>query len=357
MTESNMTDDSLALSTSTKAIGTERPFSTQRLLVVDDDKAITSFYSRLFAGHGYAVDVAHDGPSAFAVAATAPPDAIILDVALPGCNGLDVCRRLKRESATRLTPIVLLTGMAGREQRLEGLEAGADEFLAKPADTQELVARVRSLVRVKQYTDDLDSAASIIETLAVMIEARDGHTEGHCHRMANHATALGRRLGLGSEDLRTLHRGGFLHDIGMLAIPDAILRKTGRLEPEEYELIKSHTIVGESLCGNFRSLQAVRPIVRYHHERLDGSGYPDGLKGDAIPLLAQIVGIVDAFDAITTNRPYHAAATAAEAIAVLKEQVARGWRQRNLVDEFAALVDDDYVPPTLSMTSVHHDRR
>jgi len=353
-----MTDDMPVLPLSTDAvIATERPSSMQRLLVVDDDEGVTSLYYRLFAGQGYAVDVAHDGPSALAAAQTAPPDAIILDVGLPGWNGLDVCRRLKREAATRLTPVVLLTGMAGREQRLEGLAAGADEFLAKPADTQELLARVRSLVRVKRYTDDLDSAASIIETLAVMIEARDGHSEGHCHRMANHATALGRRIGLGSEDLQTLTRGGFLHDIGMLAIPDAILRKTGRLEPEEYELIKSHTIVGESLCGNFRSLQAVRPIVRHHHERVDGSGYPDGLKGDAVPLLAQIVGIVDAFDAITTNRPYHTAATAAEAIAVLKEQVARGWRQQTLVDEFAAIVGNDHVPPTLSAASVPYIRR
>ena len=276
----------------------------RRVLVIDDDETITSLYSRIFSKDGYAVTVAHDGASALGVFAKVAPDVVILDVDLPGCGGLELCRRLKRESTSRLTPIVLVSGFAGREERLEGLAAGADEFFAKPADTEELLVRTRALVRLKRYTDDLDSAASIIETLAVMIEARDGNTEGHCYRMANYATALGRRLRLEGDDLQALHRGGFLHDIGMLAIPDPVLRKSGPLEPEEYDLIKSHTLIGDSLCSNLRSLQAVRPIVRHHHERLDGSGYPDGLKGDAVPVLAQIMGITDVFDALTTNRPY-----------------------------------------------------
>jgi putative two-component system response regulator len=206
--------------------------------------------------------------------------------------------------------------------------------------TDVLLARVHALVRLKRYTDDLDSAASIIETLAVMIEARDGNTEGHCYRMANYATALGRRVGLGSDDLQTLRRGGFLHDIGMLAIPDAVLRKAGPLDPEEYELIKAHTVIGESLCANLRSLRAVRPIVRHHHERLDGSGYPDGLVGDAVPLLAQIVGVVDVFVAMTSKRAYQPARTSDEAIAVLNEQVSRGWRRADLVKEFFTILDN-----------------
>ena len=198
-----------------------RPPEQRRLLIVDGDERAARLYSRLFTEDGYTVAVAPDGPTAITMIAADPPDALVLDVGLPGYDGLEMCRRLKRETATRLTPVVLLAGLEGADRRLEALEAGVDEFLTKPVDTDMLLVRVRALVRLKRYTDDLDSAASIIETLAVMIEARDGNTEGHCYRMANYATALGRRIGLGSEELQALHRGGFLHDIGMLAIPDA----------------------------------------------------------------------------------------------------------------------------------------
>ena len=317
-----------------------RPPDQRRLLIVDGDEKVARLYSQLFTEDGYTVAIAPDGPMAIAMVVADPPDAVILDVELPGYDGLEICRRLKRETATRLTPVVLLAGLAGGDRRLEALEAGADEFLTKPADTDVLLVRIRALVRLKRYTDDLDSAASIIETLAVMIEVRDGNTEGHCYRMANYATALGRRIGLGSEELQALHRGGFLHDIGMLAIPDAVLRKSGPLEPEEYELIKAHTVIGESLCGNLRSLRAVRPIVRHHHERLDGSGYPDGLVGDAVPLLAQIVGVVDVFVAMTSKRAYQAARSIDETISVLNQQVSRGWRRADLVREFFTLLDD-----------------
>jgi putative two-component system response regulator len=316
---------------------------SQTLLVVDDDAGMTALFRRLLSREGYRVVVAHDGPSALAAMATHHPDVVLLDVVLPGCDGLEVCRQLKREPATRLTPVILVTALSGREQRIAGLEAGADEFLTKPVDRDELLTRVRALARLKRYTDDLDSAASIITTLAVMIEARDGHTEGHCHRMANYATALGRRLQLDGEQLQALNRGGFLHDIGMLAIPDHVLKKAGALDPQEYELMKSHTVIGDALCSNLRSLQNVRPIVRHHHERLDGSGYPDGLQADAIPLLAQIMGVIDVFDALTEQRPYQNARPVAEGVAVLREHVARGWRRSDLVEEFVALIESGKV--------------
>jgi putative two-component system response regulator len=193
---------------------------------------------------------------------------------------------------------------------------------------------------LKRYTDDLDSAASIVMTLATMIEARDGIAEGHCHRMANYATAIGRALGLGAADLQALHRGGFLHDIGMLAIPPSVILKAGPLEPEEFELMKSHTVRGDELVRNLRSLQSVRPIIRHHHERRDGSGYPDALRGDAIPLLAQIIGIVDVYDAVTTNRPYQPVQSTDEAVQVLRDQVERGWRSKEIVDAFVGVLKD-----------------
>ena len=335
-----MAHDSSAWSTATHAPGPAPggPGSGSRVLVVDDDVAVTKLLTALLARSGYTVDSASDGTSAQAAIERNAPDVVLLDIQMPPPDGFALCRAIKAEPATRLTPVVLVTGLMDRDNRIRGLEAGADDFLSKPVDSHELLARVGALARLKRYTDDLESASSIVMTMSEMIETRDGYTEGHCHRMANCATALGRRLGLDAHDLQALYRGGFLHDIGMLAIPDAVLKKTGPLEPEEYELVKSHTVIGDHLCAGLRSLRSVRPIVRHHHERHDGSGYPDGLSGDAIPLTAAIIGIVDVFDAVTTRRPYQRAQSLEEAVAVLERQVGLGWRRRELVDEFAALV-------------------
>lgn len=309
-----------------------------RVLVVDDDPGMVAFLERLLTREGYSVAVASDADSARDAVANHNPDVILLDVVFPGGGGLALCETLKREAATRLTPVILVTGLTDRETRIEGRRAGADDFLTKPIDAQELLARVGSLARLKRYTDDLESAASVITTLTVMIETRDGYTEGHCHRMANYATAVGRTLGLGNADIQALHRGGFLHDIGMLAIPSAVLQKPGPLEAEEFALVKSHTVLGDDLCRNLRSLQSVRPIVRHHHERLDGSGYPDGLRGTEVPLLAQIIGVVDVYDAVTSLRPYQPVQSADDAIQLLREQVRRGWRQGQIVDAFEGII-------------------
>jgi putative two-component system response regulator len=310
-----------------------------RVLVVDDEPTVAGLHDRLLTREGYSVQIASDGQSALDAFTAFKPHLVLLDLMLPDMSGIEVCRRIKQDPKNRLTPVVMVTGMAQREKRIEGLEAGADEFLGKPVDTQELIVRVRSLIRLKRYTDDLDSAASILMAMAVLIEARDGNTEGHCHRMANYATALGRAIGLNEDELQALHRGGFLHDIGMLAIPDSVLRKSGPLDAQEFQLVKSHTVVGESLCGTLRSLDSVRPIIRSHHERYDGSGYPDGLKGDDIPVVAQIIGVVDVYDAVTTQRPYQGAHTIEQAVDILRGQVARGWRRPDLVEAFASLVE------------------
>ena len=308
-------------------------------MIVDDEPVVAEVLRRLLVKEGYHADVFNDGQAALDALPEVRPHLVLLDVNMPGLSGMDVCRRLKQDPAYRLTPVVMVTGQAQRDARLEGLEAGADDFLAKPVDPQELMIRVRSLVRIKRYTDDLDSAASLIVAMALLVEARDGNTEGHCHRMANYATALGRALNLSEEDLHALRRGGFLHDIGMLAIPDEVLRKTGPLDAPQFELMKSHTTVGDALCANLRSLESVRPIVRHHHERYDGSGYPDGLRGDDIPLVAQIIGLVDVYDAVTTRRPYQGPHTPQEAIAILRAQAERGWRRPDLVEAFAGLVE------------------
>ena len=310
------------------------------VLVVDDDDDVRFVLRRLLDQEGFVVADAADGTEALAAVAGELPDVVLLDVRMPGdLDGFEVCRRLRSDPATRLLPVVIVTGLNARTDRLLGIEAGADDLLTKPVDRDQLLARVRSLIRLKRYTDDLDSAASIVMTLASMIEARDGYGDGHCHRMANYATRVGRALSLDEHQVRALYRGAFLHDIGMLTIPEAVLRKPGSLEPQEWTLLKSHTVAGDRLCGNLRSLQAVRPIVRHHHERLDGSGYPDGLRGDQVPLLAQIVGIVDTYEALTTVRPYQQAVAPSHAFTVLRQHVRSGWRREDLVETFVAVVD------------------
>ena len=310
-----------------------------KVLVIDDEQAHASLLERLLTREGYAVDTAGDVDTAMAAIGRHNPDIILLDVLLPEIDGFTLCGRLKADAATRLTPVVMVTALADRASRLKGRQAGADDFLTKPVDGEELLARVRTLARIKRYTDDLDSAAAIVMALTVMIESRDGYLEGRCHRIANNATAIGRAIGLGSVDLQTLHRGGLLHDLGMLAIPLSVLQKHGPLDQHELALVRSHTVKGDELCRNLRSLQAVRPIIRHHHERLDGSGYPDKLRGDEVPLLAQIIGIVDAYDALTTPRPYQDTLSPKQAIKILRDQVERRWRQRYLVETFAGIIE------------------
>jgi putative two-component system response regulator len=219
---------------------------------------------------------------------------------------------------------------------MRAIEAGANDFVHKPIDQPELKARVRSLMQLKRFTDDLDSAEEVLRSLALMVEARDAYTDGHCERLARYATDVGVLLALPEDDLMALGRGGYFHDIGKIALPDAILLKQGPLTPAEYERVKEHPVVGDRLCGDLRALHAVRPIVRYHHERLDGSGYPDGLAGEDIPLLAQVIGVVDVFDALVTSRSYHAARTPDAALEILSQEVNRGWRRRELVDALRA---------------------
>lgn len=312
-----------------------------KILVVDDHSANVDLLTSMLRRDGHEVLTAPDGVKALDAIGQAHPDLVLMDVMMPKLNGFEACHRIKENPATRLTPVVLMTALDERRTKIQAIDAGADDFLTKPVDPHELTARVRSLVRLKRYTDDLESAESVIISLALVVEARDAYTDGHCQRLASYATALGRAVGLGVEDLAALHRGGYLHDLGKIAIPDAILLKTDKLTDIEYRRIQDHPLIGDRLCGELRSLRQVRPIVRHHHERLDGSGYPDGLKGDEIPLLAQIIGIVDVYDAITTDRPYKPAATLDRAFEELRGEVHRGWRRTDLVEAFIGVKTEE----------------
>lgn len=317
---------------------------TGRVLVVDDIDGNIRLSRSLLEVDGHELTVARSGVEALAMVAEVPPDVILLDVRMPGLDGFEVCRRLKANGATRLVPVVLVTASEDPDDKLRGLEAGADDFISKPFNAHELRARVRSLVRIKRFTDDLDSADTVILSLAQTIEARDPSTEGHCRRLSLYAAALGRRVGLGPEDLEALLRGGVLHDVGKVGVPDAVLLKPGRLTRDEFEVMKTHTVIGDALCGSLRALRRVRPIVRSHHERLDGSGYPDGLRGDAVPLTAQIMGIVDVYDAMTTQRPYKPALSTGVACDELVDEARRGRQSRDLVGLFVGMAVAGQLP-------------
>jgi putative two-component system response regulator len=308
-----------------------------RVLVVDDMEANRTLVSRLLSADGHHVTAVEDGRAALESVRRDPPDLVLMDVMMPHLDGFEVCRALKQHPATRLVPVVLVTALQNSEDRIRGIEAGADDFVSKPFNRHELRARIRSLIRIKRYTDDLDTAESVILSLALTIEARDRCTDGHCQRLASYAAALGRHLKLSEDEIGALARGGYLHDIGKVGVPDAILLKPDRLTASEYGVMKEHTIIGDRLCGEMRSLRRVRTIVRHHHERRDGSGYPDGLRGDAIPLLAQITAIVDVFDALTTERPYKSALSITRAYDELTREADRGWHRPDLVRAFIEL--------------------
>jgi putative two-component system response regulator len=323
----------------------KRERAPQRVLVVDDEPGNVSLLTRLMTGLGYQVRSASNGELALAEVARERPDLVLLDVNMPKIDGFEVCRRLKRDSATRLVPVVLITGLTASADHIRGIDAGADDFLTKPFNVPELEARVRSLTRLKRYTDELDSAESVILSLGLTIEARDPSTLGHCEHLAQYASVLGSHLGLDDDERVALDRGAFLHDVGKVGVPDAILLKPGFLTPSERALMEQHTVIGDRLCGELRALERVRPIVRHHHERLDGSGYPDHLKGDAIPLLAQIISVVDVYDALKTTRPYRTALSTEEAFRELQEEVRRGWKNEALVEGFVALGREGRLEP------------
>jgi putative two-component system response regulator len=323
-----------------------------KVLVADDLPANLSGLRDLLVAQGYEVVTATDGQAVLDAAARELPDIVITDIRMPKRDGFEVCRELRALPATRLTPVILVTGAAESDDKLRAIDAGASEFLSKPIDVSELRVRVRSLVQLKRSTDDLDSAEAVLRSLALTIEARDAYTDGHCERLANYAVALGQHLQLPEDDLLALERGGYFHDIGKIGIPDAVLLKRGRLTNAERRIMNEHPVIGDRLCGNLRSLRQVQPIIRHHHERLDGTGYPDGLKGDAIPLTAQIIGIVDVYDAMTTNRPNRRARTREEAFAALRADVSRGWRRRDLVEAFIAQRRERPMPWELGPAAV-----
>ncbi len=315
------------------------PKQRPRVLVVDDNRDNLSTMHQMLQSRGYAACTVASAEEAERQIRRHPPDVVLLDVMLPGKSGYQLCQELKSNPATRLIPVIIITGLSDRESRLRGINAGADDFLNKPTYPEELFARVNSLVRLKQFTDELDHAGAVLCSLGLSVESRDPYTEGHCERLSRYASDLGEYLGLDEDSVLALKRGGFLHDLGKVAIPDEILKKGSNLTPAERKIMQQHPVIGERICKPLKSLRRVLPIIRHHHEHWDGSGYPDGLAGEDIPLLARVLQVVDVYDALRTARPYKAALSHEAAIEVMQREADRGLWDPNIVRAFISMIN------------------
>ena len=298
-----------------------------KIMVVDDNELNLELATDLLESADYQVAQASDGEGALAYLEqnNGDVDLILLDVMMPGLDGYETCQRIKDHQVWRLIPVVMLTALSDVNNRVKALEAGADDFLSKPFNEDELLARVKTSAQVKQLHDQLEDTENILFALANVVEVKDHFTDHHLKRMAHFSESLARLVGLSEIEQRHMRFGGILHDIGKVGISDTILRKPGKLTPEEYEIIKEHTVLGEQIVQPMRFGAQVGPMVRGHHERWDGGGYPDGLSGEQIPLGARIISVCDTFDAMTSDRPYRKA---------LPDQVAKEELQNNTGSQF-----------------------
>src|SRR5580658_3510857 len=319
------------------------------ILIVDSEDINRRLLKGILKAAPYKILESHRASQAMALMQSQKIDLVILDLMLPEMSGPELCRWMKINRATQFIPILMMTNVQGFENEIVGISSGADEFLIKPLHPAVVRTRVRAMLRNKTLIDSLDEAETILLALAQTVEHRDQYTGKHCQRLAVASVMLGEALGLPSQDLTSLYRGGFLHDIGKIAIPDAILFKRGMLTAEEWDVMHSHPVRGEEICRPMKSLWPVLPIIRSHHERWDGTGYPDGLAGEQIPLLARILQVADIYDALTTERPYKLALTPEAAFTVMEEEVRRGWRDPELVPLFASIIQ---THPSADLTSL-----
>jgi len=310
-----------------------------RVLCVDDDPVQRRLQRAILQAPRYHITEAADGAAALAALDGADFDVVLLDKQMPGMDGREVLHIIREVWGERLLPVIVVTGHAANSEEMAAcLHARATDFIRKPYDPIELIARVDAAVAHKRLTDQLEDVESMLFAQARMAEAKDRHTGDHVARVAHNAVVFGRALGLGAEELQALRRGAVLHDIGKLGIPDAILLKPGALTAAEWEVMKSHTVIGARLVADMKRMRPAIDIIRHHHERWDGGGYPDGLAGEAIPLSARIFQLVDIHDALAFERPYKTALDNAAVIAILEQETARGWRDPALTAVFLDLL-------------------
>ncbi|MBL7961473.1 response regulator [bacterium] len=317
--------------------------TASKILVVDDSEEIVTLVTEILQDSGYKTIVARNGKEALKMVELENPDLILLDAMMPAMDGYEVTHLLKSQDRTRLTPIIMLTGLSDFNDKMKGIELGVDDFIVKPFNHIELLTRVKSLLRVKQYTDELENAETVIFSLALAVEAKDSYTEGHCHRLSYYGAKLAEHIGLSEDEIKAVRRGGVLHDIGKIAIDERILRKPGSLTSEEFTLVKQHPVIGENICKPLRSLNNVLPIIRSHQERWNGSGYPDGLSKENIPVTARVIMTVDLYDALTTDRPYRKALPEDEAFRIMFEEAEKGLWDPKMMQEFVQLIKNNKI--------------
>ena len=311
--------------------------ATGTILVVEDDPSNRALLTRILESEGFEVLATGDGEAGLAAVEAGGPDLVLLDVGLPGLDGFELTRRLRLDPGYTTLPILLLTGRTAPTDVVTGLEAGADDFITKPFSRDELVARIRSALRLRRALVGMEAAHAVVTALANAVEAKDAQTEHHCERLALLAGRLGTRIGLEPPELDAVTYGALLHDVGKIGVPDHILNKQGPLTEDEWALVRRHPEIGERICAPLRAFAAFGPIIRHHHERWDGAGYPGRLRGEKIPIGARIVGLVDAFDAITHDRPYRDAQSLDHALEALGKEAGHHF-DPDLTREFAAEV-------------------
>ena len=318
------------------------------ILLVIADQESRKDWRELLGNQGYRVIVIGTGERVPDLCAHLRPDLVLIDAALPDVSGFEICRRLKEDSRNQHTPVVLITTLSGDSNRSQARGAGADDVWESQPTRWEAITRVQSLLQLKSYIDEQTEA--VVISLARSIEARDPYTQGHSDRLAILAVRLGKRIGLSAEQCNALRVAGIVHDVGKVVVPDAILMKPGRLTFEELAVIKQHPVEGERICFPLKSFRRVLPIIRHHHERMDGSGYPDGLRGDRIPLVARVLQIVDIYDALTTDRPYREGLSVQTAMTTMYQEADRGWLDMDLIRIFATFT----VAPKVAKTPQSH---
>ena len=314
-----------------------------RIDVADARPTQCEFYHRILSAAGYRVVAQADARSMLSAARENLPDLVVLGVRMPALGGEEVCRRIKAQPRLKYLPVILVTDAAEATGKERALASGADDFLTVPVDRQELLARVRSLLRLRHFHHDLEERRSVVLSLSGVLEAKDPYTNGHSARVGEISVQLAREMGLGVDFAASLKTGGLLHDIGKVAVPEGILNKAGPLTEEEFEIVKAHPVTGWEICRDLRSAHPVLPCIRHHHERYDGSGYPDGLAGEAIPLGARIMGIADVYDALTSERPYRRGMSRQRAYEILAAEDRRGLWDRNVFAAFDALYRKDLL--------------
>lgn len=312
-----------------------------RVLVVDDMATNRALVRAVLGGAEFEIHEAADGDTALEKIQELHPDVVLLDVIMPAPDGMEVCRRLRASEEFKLLPVIMLTSLGSPDDIARGMEVGASDYVCKPFNGVELLARVRGAVDKKRLTDRLEDTESVLFALARVVEAKDGTTGDHCDRLAHLSVVLGEALGLAYEDLVALRRGGVLHDIGKVSIPDAILLKKGPLDEAEWAVMRQHPVIGANLCSALRTMRRTVDIVRYHHERWNGTGYPAGLAGEDIPLLARVFQVVDVYDALMAVRPYKPAMTQEQVIRVMEEETEKGYWDPRIVAVFLDILRNE----------------